>query len=162
MTAITAWDGKAGWKIDPFQGKKDAESLSEDEMRSILVDADFDEHLVNYAMKGHKVAFGGMGQFEGTDVYELVVTLRNGDSRTYHLDTDSYVPIKIDDKRIIRGSEQEFETTLGDYKQVGGWFLPFSFETGRKGPGEKQKFTWEKIEPNVPLDDSRFRKPGND
>ncbi|MGE5750446.1 MAG: hypothetical protein ACM31F_10835, partial [Gemmatimonas sp.] len=41
MTGIQAWDGKTGWKIDPFGAKKDAEALSEDEMRSILVDADF-------------------------------------------------------------------------------------------------------------------------
>ena len=28
MTAVNAWDGKVGWKIDPFGGKKDAEPLS--------------------------------------------------------------------------------------------------------------------------------------
>src|SRR3979490_368801 len=31
MTAVNAFDGKTGWKIDPFAGKKDAEALSEDE-----------------------------------------------------------------------------------------------------------------------------------
>jgi hypothetical protein len=159
MTAINAWDGKTGWKIDPFGGKKDAEALSEDEMRSILVDADFDEPLVNYKQKGNKVELAGMDQVEGTDVYKLKVTLKNGDTRTYYLDTDYFVPIKVDDKRTIRGSDQEFETTLGDYKEVAGWFIPFSIETGRKGDQNKAKFTWEKIEANVPLDDARFHKP---
>src|SRR5215212_4794963 len=28
MTGVNAWDGKGGWKIEPWQGKKDAESLS--------------------------------------------------------------------------------------------------------------------------------------
>lgn len=159
MTAVNAWDGKTGWKIDPFGGKKDAESLSEDEMRSILIDADFDEPLVNYRQKGNKVELAGMDQFEGTDVYKLKVTLKNGDTRTYFLDTDYYVPIKIEDKRTIRGSEQELETTLGDYKEVAGWFMPFSIESGRKGEQDKGKVTWEKVEPNVTLDDSRFHKP---
>ena len=159
MTAINAWDGKTGWKIDPFGGKKDAEALSEDEMRSILVDADFDEPLVNYKQKGTKVELAGMDQVEGTDVYKLKVTLRNGDTRTYYLDTDYFVPIKVDDKRTIRGSDQEFETILGDYKEINGWFIPFSIETGRKGDPNKAKYTWEKIEPNVSLDDSRFHKP---
>jgi hypothetical protein len=158
MTAVNAWDGKTGWKIDPFQGKKDAEPLSEDEMRSILIDADFDEPLVDYKQKGNKVAFAGMDQIEGTDVYKIDVTLKNGDTRTYYLDTDTYVPIQIDDKRTIRGSEQEFETTLGDYKEVNGWFIPFSIEAGRKGE-DKGKFNWEKVEANITLDDSRFRKP---
>ncbi|HMA22211.1 MAG TPA: hypothetical protein VKO87_15495 [Gemmatimonadaceae bacterium] len=159
MTGIQAWDGKTGWKIDPFGGKKDAEALSEDEMRAILVDADFDEPLVNYKEKGNKVELAGMDQVEGTDVYKLKVTLKNGDTRTYYLDTDYFVPIKVDDKRTIRGSDQEFETTLGDYKEVAGWFIPFSIETGRKGDQNKAKFTWEKIEANVPLDDARFHKP---
>ena len=158
MTAVNAWDGKTGWKIDPFQGKKDAEPLSEDEMRGILIDADFDEPMVDYAKKGNKVAFGGMDQVEGTDVYKLNVTLKNGDTRTYYLDTDSYVPIKIDDKRTIRGSEQELETILGDYKAVDGYFIPFSIEYGPKGQ-DKGKINWEKVEANVTLDDLRFRKP---
>src|SRR5256885_17045757 len=37
MTAINAYDGKAGWKIEPWNGKKDAESLGEEEMKSIVV-----------------------------------------------------------------------------------------------------------------------------
>jgi hypothetical protein len=160
MTAVNAWDGKTGWKIDPFQGKKDAEPLSEDEMRSILIDADFDEPIVDYAKKGNKVMFGGMDQVEGTDVYKLNVTLKNGDTRTYYLDTDSYVPIKIDDKRTIRGSEQEIETILGDYKPVDGYFIPFSIEYGPKGQ-DKGKVNWEKVEANVALDDLRFKKPEN-
>ena len=158
MTAVNAWDGKTGWKIDPFQGKKDAEPLSEDEMRGILIDADFDEPMIDYAKKGNKVAFAGMDQVEGTDVYKLNVTLKNGDTRTYYLDTDSYVPIKIDDKRTIRGSEQELETILGDYKAVDGYFIPFSIEYGPKGQ-DKGKINWEKVEANVTLDDLRFRKP---
>ena len=158
MTAVNAWDGKTGWKIDPFQGKKDAEPLSEDEMRSILIDADFDEPIVDYAKKGNKVTFAGMDQVEGTDVYKLNVTLRNGDTRTYYLDTDTYVPIKIDDKRTIRGSEQEIETILGDYKEVDGYFIPFSIEYGPKGQ-DKGKINWDKFEANVTLHDLRFKKP---
>jgi hypothetical protein len=100
-----------------------------------------------------------MDQIEGTDVYKLRVTLRSGDVRTYYLDTDYYVPIKIDETRTIRGSEQELETTLGDYKEVAGWYLPFSIESGSKGQQDKGKITFERIEPNVPIDDSRFRKP---
>ena len=158
MTAINAYDGKAGWKIDPFGGKKDPESLSEDEMHGILLDADFDEPLINYSQKGNKVELVGRDQVEGTDVYKLKVSLPNGDVRHYYMDTDSYVPIRMEERRMIRGSEQEFETTLGDYKEVNGWFMPFSIESGPKGQ-DKATVTYEKIEANVALDDRRFTKP---
>jgi hypothetical protein len=100
----------------------------------------------------------GTDQIEGTDVYKLRVTLKSGDVRTYYMDTDYFVPIKMDEKRTIRGTEQEIETTLGDYKEVAGWFMPFSIESGFKGQG-KGKVTFEKIDANVPIEDARFVKP---
>src|SRR5690349_15229555 len=159
MTGVNAYDGKTGWKIEPWQGKKDAEALSEEEMKEIVEDADFDEPLVNYRQKGNKVELLGTEQIEGTDVFKLKVTLASGDVRYYYMDTDYYVPIKIEMKRTIRGAEQEFETSLGDYKAVAGWYLPYSIETGRKGSDDKQKITMERIEANVAIDDGRFAKP---
>jgi hypothetical protein len=158
MTAINAYDGKTGWKIDPFGGKKDAEALSEDEMHGILLDADFDEPLVSYKEKGNKAELVGMDQIEGTSVYKIRLTLANGDIRQYYMDADSYVPIRMEEKRFIRGAEQEFETTLGDYKAVNGWFMPFSIESGPKGQ-DKSTVHYDKIEANLTLDDKRFEKP---
>lgn len=159
MTQINAYDGKQGWKIEPWQGKKDVEPLGEEEMKQIVEDADFDGPLVNYQQKGNKIEFTGMEPVEGTDAYKLKVILANGDVRYYYMDTDYFVPIKIDLKRMIRGAEREYETTLGDYKEVAGWYLPHSFETGTKGSPNKQKVTYEKIEANIPIDDSRFSVP---
>ena len=59
MVGVNAWDGKSGWKIEPWQGKKDAESLSEDEIKSILEDAEFDDPLFNYQQRGNKVELIG-------------------------------------------------------------------------------------------------------
>src|SRR5712692_1823590 len=159
MTGINAYDGANGWKIDPFGGKKDPESLSEEEMRSIVEDSDFDEPLINYRQKGNKVELVGMDQVEGSDVFKLKVTLASGDVRYYYLDTDYYVPIKIEMKRMIRGAEQEFEMSLGDYKAVAGWYLPYSIESRRRGSDDAQKITYGRIEANVPIDDGRFVKP---
>ncbi len=159
MTGVTAYDGKAGWKIEPWNGKKDAEPLGEEELKGILEDSDLDGPLVNYRAKGNKVEYVGMDQVEGTDTYKLKVTLANGDVRYFYMDTDYYVPIKIEVKRMVRGAEREYETILGDYKQVGGWYLPFSVESGPKGSQFKSKVTYDKIEPNVTIDSVRFRPP---
>jgi len=160
MVGINAYDGKTGWKIEPWNGKKDAEALGEEEMKSILEDADFDGPLVNYRQKGNKVEFAGLDTFEGTDTFKLKVTRPNGDTYVYYLDTDYYVPIKIDTRRIVRGAEREYETVLGDYKEVAGWYLPYSVEIGVKGSQDKAKTVYEKIEANVSIDDRRFSMPG--
>ena len=159
MTGVTAYDGKAGWKIEPWNGKKDAEALSEEEMKGIIEDSDLDGPLVNYRAKGVKVEYVGTDEVEGTDAYKLKVTLANGDVRFYYMDADYFVPIKIDTKRMVRGAEREYETILGDYKEVGGWYLPFSVESGVKGNPNRQKITYEKIEANVALEDTRFARP---
>ena len=60
---------------------------------------------------------------------------------------------------MIRGAEQEFETSLGDYKEVAGWYLPHSMEMGRKGSPDKSQISYERIEANVDIDDRRFQRP---
>ena len=159
MTGVNAYDGKTGWKIEPWQGKKDAEPLGEEELKEMQVNADFDGALVKYQEKGNKVEFVGAEPVEGTDAFKLKVTLKNGDVRYYFMDTDYYVPIKIESKVMVRGAEREFETSLGDYKEVAGVYLPHSFESGVKGSPNKSQITFEKIEANVALDDSRFKQP---
>ncbi|HKP47411.1 MAG TPA: hypothetical protein VJT50_12500 [Pyrinomonadaceae bacterium] len=159
LTAIVAYDGNRAWQIQPFGGKKDPEPLGEEEMKQILEDSDFDGPLVNYQQKGNKIEYVGMEPVEGTDAYKLKVTLASGDVRYYYMDTDYYVPIKIDTKRMVRGAEREYETSLGDYKEVSGWYLPFSIETNVKGSSNRQKVTYQKMEANVVIDDSRFHIP---
>jgi hypothetical protein len=162
MTGINAWDGRTGWKIEPWNGKRDPEALGEEEMHGILDDADFDGPLVNYQAKGNRVEYQGVEQIEGSDAYKLKVTRPNGDVSFFYLDTEYYLPIRIDTQRMIRGAPQESETSLGDYKQVAGVYLPFSYESGAKGSSsaERGKTTFDKIEANVPLDDQRFARPG--
>jgi len=159
MTGITAYDGKTGWKIEPWEGKKDPESLGEEEMKGILEDADFDGPIVNYEQKGNKVKYLGTEPVEGTDALKLEVRLANGDTWTYYMDTDTYVPIKVDIKRMIRGEEHEYEMSLGDYKEVDGWYLPHSVETKVKGSENRGTVTYEKIEANVPINNGDFVKP---
>jgi Sortilin, neurotensin receptor 3, len=97
---------------------------------------------------------------EGTDALKLKVTLKSGDVRFFYMDTDYYVPIKIETRRMVRGAEREYEMVLGDYKQVAGIYLPHSIETNAKGSQDKQKLTYEKIQANAPIADGHFHEPG--
>ena len=159
FTATDAYDGRQGWKINPFSGKKDAEALGEEELKQIVEDSDFDGPLINYKEKGNKIEFVDKEDFEGSDVYKLKVTLASGTIKWYYLDADYYVPIKIETKHTTRGTEIETETILGDYKEAGGVFFPFSYQSGAKGSSNKSTITYQKIEINPTLDDSRFVMP---
>ena len=118
MTGIVSYDGKTGWKIEPCSGKKDPEALGEEELKQVIEDSDLDGALVDYQKKGNKLELVGKDEVEGSDVFKLKLTLANGDTRYYFMDTDYFVPIKIETRRMVRGAEREFETVLGDYKEV--------------------------------------------
>jgi|ERR1041384_1709539 outer membrane lipoprotein-sorting protein len=159
LTAIQAYDGQTGWQINPFEGKKDPELMGEDDLKDAQEQADIDGPLVDYKAKGNKVELVGREKVEGSDAYKLKVTLKNGDVRYFYLDADTFLEIKEESKRTIRGTEVEGETTYGDYKEEGGVMMPHSLETGPKGSTQKQHITIEKVEINPPLDDSRFKMP---
>jgi hypothetical protein len=160
MTEIRAYDGAVGWRIAPFQGRKDPEQLGEDDLRDVVEEADFYGPLVDYRQKGNTVEYLGRDKVEGDDVLRLKVTLKNGDIVYYDLDPDTYLEIRTERQQFIRGSVRETVTDLGSYKRVGGVYYPFSIDSGPKGePNARSKITLDKIEVNVPIDVAEFKMP---
>jgi outer membrane lipoprotein-sorting protein len=159
MTQVRAYDGKTGWQLDPFQGRREAELLAEDDVRDLVVDADIDGPLVNYKEKGHQAEFMGHDSVEGTDCYKVKLTMKNGDIRTYYIDTDSNLELKVATQTFVRGAPRESETYYGDYDQVGGIYYPFAIEQGQKGSPDRSRLTIEKVELNPPVEDTLFKVP---
>lgn len=159
LSQVRAYDGKTAWQVNPFEGRRDPEMLSADDSKDLQIDADIDGPLVNYKEKGYGADLVGHDSVEGTDCYKIKLTLKNGDIRYYYLDTDTFMELKLETQTSIRGSIQENETYYGDYEEVNGIYYPFAFETGQKGSVDRVKFTVEKVEQNVPLDDSLFSMP---
>jgi hypothetical protein len=159
LSQIQAYDGKTGWQVSPFGGRKDAELLSQDDLKGLQIDADIDGPLVDYKEKGHKAELVGHDSVEGTDCYKVRLALKNGDVRYYFLDADSFLEIKMENQSNIRGAVQFSESYFGDYEEVNGLYFAFAFEGGPKGSPERTKYTVEKVEVNVPLEDALFIMP---
>ena len=160
MTQVQAYDGSTGWQIQPFGGRKDPELMGEDDMRELMEESDIDGPLVDYQAKGNKIEYLGHDTVDGDDVYELKVTLKNGDVIYYYLDPDTYLEIKREKQQFIRGSVRETEENLGSYKQAAGVYYPYSIEVGVKNdPSQRAVITVEKIEVNIPIDDAQFKMP---
>ena len=161
MTETESYDGSSGWKISPFDGRKDPELLGEDDLRGMVEEADFYGPLIDYQKKDNRVEYLGHDTVDGDDVYRLKVTLANGDIVYYYLDPDTYLEIRTEKIQFIRGSVRESFTDLGSYKLVDGVYFPFSMESGNKqSPGETLKISLDKIEANIPLDAQQFKMPG--
>ncbi len=161
MTAVQAYDGLTGWQIQPFGGHKDPELMGENDLRDILLDADFDGPLVDYKEKGNTVEYLGRDIVDGDDALRLKVTLKNGDILYYYLDPDTFLEIRKEIRQTIRGSVRERIIDLGSYKPVNGVMYPFSIAQGSKANPGAQTFTVEKMEVNVAVDPADFAVPAS-
>src|SRR5215472_10029144 len=160
MTMVQAYDGKAGWMIQPFSGRKDPQLMGEDDLRDLTLDADIDGPLVDYKAKGNTVEYMGHDTVDGDDALRLKVALKDGDILYYDLDPDTYLEIRRESQEFIRGSVKEQVTEYGSYKVVDGVMYPFSLAFWPKNdPAHPVTMSIDKIEVNVPLEQSQFAVP---
>jgi len=160
MTQIEAYDGKEGWKVSPFFGRKDPERMSGDDVKALVEDTEMDGPLADWKAKGSTVDYLGTEDVDGTAAHKLKVVRKNGDVSFVYLDPDHFLEIRIVTQRVRHGAYEEVETDLGDYEQAGGVFIPTSIEVGSKGAPDKQVVVIDKVEANVPVDDTMFHFPG--
>lgn len=163
MTGVRAYDGTTGWMHMPFMGKANPEKMAEEDAADIAQEADFIAGpLVDYQKKGHQVKLVGKQDVEGTEAYDLELTLKNGDVVHQFIDAESYLTIKEASKRKQGDQEIEIETSVGNYKQVEGLMLPFSLESRAKGApagAGTQTITVDKYEFGPAIEDGRFAFP---
>jgi outer membrane lipoprotein-sorting protein len=159
MTGMQCFDGKNAWMVMPMMGTKDPTAMDAEQSKMMDEQAEFDGPLVDYKEKGNKVELIGKEQVEGADAYKVKCTLKNGDVRLMYFDAETYLQIKGEGKRTVRGTEVESEQYMSDYKEVDGTMVPFSIESGAKGSPQRQKIVIDKVEYNTTLPDSLFAMP---
>ena len=133
MTQVEAYDGKEGWRISPFRGRKDPEKMSTDDVKSLIDDAEIGGPLVDWKAKGSTVEYLGTEDVDGTPAHKLKVVRKNGDISFVYLDPDHFLDIRILTQRLQHGAQVEEEKDLGEYEKINGVFIPFSIESGPKG-----------------------------
>src|SRR5206468_10323375 len=161
LDIIQAYDGSGGWKVNPLQGRKDAEHMSADDARQLADEALIEGPLLASRKDGSRVEYLGRDDFDGTLAYKLKVTQKDGDQFTYWLDPDTYLEIKVDESRRIRGAQVTSETELGDYEKVGGVYFPMSVESWQQGqPNQRQRTIIASGTANAAVPASFFMEPG--
>jgi len=161
LDLVQAYDGQGAWRINPFQGRKDAERMSADDARQLADQALIEGPLLASRTDGSKVQYLGRDDFDGTLAYKLKVTQKDGDEFVYWLDPDTYLEIKVDETRRIRGAQQTNETELGDYEKIAGVYFPMSIESWSQGqPNQRQRTIIATGSANTPVSAAFFAQPG--
>jgi hypothetical protein len=158
-TIVRGVNENAAWDTTP-DGKVTARSPDAAvEVREI--DADFDGLLVDYAKKGHTVAYAGADRTGGIDTHTLTVTLKSGAVRTVYLDATTFLRAQAarhDDDAA--GPEGAGDADLQRLPDVDGIELPFAIDEERESfPVQTIAIYTEKIELNVPVEEAAFTPP---
>jgi outer membrane lipoprotein-sorting protein len=160
LTMIRVYDGKsAGWANNPFAGKMIPADMSDEELKNISEESDFDGPLVDYQRKGHQIALVGKDKVDNKDAWRLKLTTKNGDVRYYLFDSGSFLLLKWQGKRKAEGKEFPVESYFSDYREVDGLKFAFEIDSGSSASDVSQKITIEKIELNPQINDAEFTRP---
>lgn len=150
MEIVQAYDGRTAWQIMPMTGSTEPVEADSVTAATIIEQADMDGPLIGWREDGHEVELIGTETVEGQELVKLRLTQRNGSVSIYYLDTDRYLPRRIESEAAAGTSTTRFE----DYRDIGGLTFPFSI-TIDTAVG-LQALTFDEVEVNVPVDESVF------
>jgi hypothetical protein len=160
QTMIRVFDGKDGWANNPFGGKAAPDAMSDEDLKNIAEEADFDGPLVDYRKKGNTVELAGKDKVEDKDVWRVKLTTKSGEVRYYLFDATTFLVLKWEGKRRADGKEFPIESYFSDYRDVSGLKFAFRIDSGSSPTDLTQKIIIDKIEVNPQLLDTEFAKPG--
>jgi outer membrane lipoprotein-sorting protein len=160
QTLIRTYDGKsAGWTYNPFTPNPSVQPMTETDLRNIFDEADFDGPFVDYKAKGNQIEFVDKEDVLGKPTYKLKLTNKLGDISFFYFDASTFLPLKWEGARKIADKDVPWESFFHDFREVNGLKYPFLIESDAPGTDQTQRITAEKIEANIPMEDSRFGKP---
>jgi hypothetical protein len=159
LAQVQAYDGKEGWRIDPFGGRKDPERMPADDVREYAEDASIDGALADAAAAGSRIDYLGTEDIDGTPAHKLKVTRKDGGVQYVYLDPDYFLEIRVESQRTVRGVKRTAVTDYGNYEKVGGVYWPLSIESGLKGAGDPAKYEYESAVVNPEIAPGYFSFP---
>jgi len=158
MAILQVYDGETAWGVIPFAGITEPQKLPEDQAREVIEQAEGMYPLLDYEEKGHQVEYEGREDLEGTEVYKLKFTRKDGRVVYFYLDTESCIELKT--LTYIKQNESEYktETYYGDYKEFDGLMFPTSLQVHINGQ-HQTTISFEEVKTNVSIDPALFILP---
>lgn len=157
-TMKMAFDGENGWAIQPWLGSTDPVDIVGADLRPMKELSDLDGNLWNYKEKGHQLELVGTEEMEGTKVYVLKNTRKDGNVFHYYLDSEKYVILKMKYKMLVNGQETELVASMSNFQDVDGYLMPFTTEQSFNGQAG-MTLNFEEVKFNENIDDAIFQKP---
>ena len=155
---VTAEDA---WMINPMMGSPDPQDLPPEMSEQVARNSDmFEGFLIDYKEKGYEVSLLGKEDVEGTECHKISVTRGDEDPITVYLEAESCIEIKIVMKASdMMGNNYEAHNYFSEYQEVAGMMMAHTTTTKDANGTVLTEMVFEKLEPNIAVEDSFFERP---
>lgn len=153
---VIGFDGTTAW-VAP-QGMPAQAMPAGPQTEMMKQSSQIDSPLLDYQAKGMKVELAGTESEGERKLHHLVLTPKTGPRMHYFIDAATGLESRMVMESDEGGQLTRMEIRFSDFRTVGGRTVPFTTTQVVNGK-EAGQLKFEKIEFNVPLDDSIFRMP---
>ena len=153
---IMGSDGETVWMVAPgLPAKVLPPGPQTDAMKQT---SQIDSPLLDYKARGTKVELGEPLTEGGRRFDHLIVRQKTGPPMHYYLDAATGLESKMVIEVEEQGQPMKMEMRFSDFRKVDGRTVPFAVTQFVNG-SQVSEIKFEKIEFNVPMEDSLFRIP---
>ena len=151
---VSVFDGEKGYMINPMMGSSDPVELTGDQLTQVQKNNAFRNELFNYFKNG-QLTLEGQENVNDKPAFKLKANV--GSSPIYmFLDKGSYMLVKTSVTVDQMGTSMNVDSYMTDYVDIDGVVMPKKTTAMANGM-EAAVITFDKIEVNIPMEDSVFK-----
>jgi hypothetical protein len=151
---ISAFDGVKGYSINPMTGSNAPVEMTAEQVKQTSNNNIFQNTLVNY-LKNGQLSLEGEEKVNEKPAFKIKANLDGGNTAYMFLDKGSFLLVKTNATVNQGGQTVTFDTYPTDYTETNGFLLPM--KTTISGGGMEISMTYDKVEVNIPMEDSIFK-----
>ena len=154
-TVVRATDGDYAWTRDGRKEDARPKPMGKAKTKDFNREADFYGPLIDWEEKGITFRYEGKDRLGKRPVYILKAHHPDGAREWFYFDAKSFILLRHKGEGAFANARQMIDTTYTGYRKLGDTYFPTTRVLSLRGQ-ELGRTTFEKVEPNVPLDDSLF------
>jgi len=151
---VSVFDGEKGYMINPMMGSSDPVELTGEQLAQVKQNNAFSNILSNYFKNG-QLSLEGQEDVNGKAAYKLKATA-TGNPVYLFIDKGSNMLVKTSTTVDQMGTSMNVDSYMTDYTDIDGVIMPKKTTAFANGM-EAGVITFDKIEVNIPMDDSVFK-----
>jgi outer membrane lipoprotein-sorting protein len=151
---VQVFDGEKGYMINPMAGSMQPVEMTGEQIKEVARNNIFQNYLEQYLKEG-KLTLQGEENVNGKPAYKIKAEINGTSSATMFIDKATYLLTKTIANVNQGGMTVSVESIPSDYTEVSGIYLPM--KTTTTANGMEIVTTFNKVEVDVPIDDSVFK-----